>query len=79
MIKKKKMVVIFNFQNSHLLSLFLSKEEVYQANGQNRPEANLPVFDFHSHVERNANTKAAEYLTFDFSFSILFSSPSRKV
>ena len=30
-------------------------------------------------AERNANTKAAEYLTFDFSFSILFSSPSRKV
>ena len=48
MIKKTKMVVIFNFQNSHLLSLFLSKEEVYQVNGQNWPEANLPVVDFHS-------------------------------
>ena len=46
MIKKTKMVVIFNFQNSHLLSLFLSKE-VYQVNGQNWPEANLPVVDFH--------------------------------
>ena len=30
-------------------------------------------------AKRNANTEAAEYLTFDFSFSILFSSPSRKV
>ena len=30
-------------------------------------------------AERNVNTKAAEYLTFGFSFSILFSSPSRKV
>ena len=45
---QKQMVVIFNFQNSHLLSLFLSKEEVYQVNGQNRPEANLPAVDFHS-------------------------------
>ena len=48
MITKTKMVLIFNFQNSHLLSLFLSTEEVYQVNGQNRPEANLPVVDFHS-------------------------------
>ena len=48
MITKTKMVVIFDFQNSHLLSLFLSTKEVYQVNGQNRPEANLPVVDFHS-------------------------------
>ena len=30
-------------------------------------------------AERNANTKATEYVTFGFSFSILVLSPSRKV
>ena len=44
----KKMVVIFNLQNSHLLTLSLPKEEVFQVNGQNRPVANFPVVDFHS-------------------------------
>ena len=44
MITKTKMVVIFNLQNSHLLTLSLPTEEVLQVN---RPVANLPV-DFHS-------------------------------
>ena len=66
MITKTTMVVIFNSQNSHLLTLFLPTEEVFQVNGLNRPVANLPVVDFHS-AERNANTKATEYVTFDFS------------
>ena len=37
-----------NFQliNSHLLTLPLPEEEVFQENGQSRPAANLPVVDF---------------------------------
>ena len=42
------MIVIFNLQNSHLLTLSLPTEEVCQENGQNRPVANLQVVDFHS-------------------------------
>ena len=48
MITKTTIVVIFNLQNSLLLNLSLSTEEVFQVNGQNRPVANLPVVDFHS-------------------------------
>ena len=40
------MVVIFNLQNPHLLTLSLPTKEVFQVNGQNRPVANLPVVDF---------------------------------
>ena len=42
------MVVIFNLQNPHLLSLSLLKEEVFQVNGQNPPAANFPAVNFHS-------------------------------
>ena len=42
------MVVIFNVQNSHLLTLSLPTEEVFRVNGQNRPVVNLPIVDFHS-------------------------------
>ena len=48
MITKTAMVVIFNLQNSNLLTLPLPTEEVFQVNGQNRLVANLPVVDFHS-------------------------------
>ena len=48
MITKTAMVVIFNLQNSNLLTLPLPTEEVFQVNGQNRPLANLPVVEFHS-------------------------------
>ena len=48
MITKTTMVIIFNLQNAHLLTLSLPTEEVFQVNGQNRPEANLPAVDFHS-------------------------------
>ena len=58
------MSVIFNIQNSHLLTLSLPTEEVFQVHGQNRPVANLPVGNFHSQPERNANTKVTEYETF---------------
>ena len=46
--KHEYMVVIFNSQNYHLLTLSLPTEEVFQVNDQNRPVANLPVVDFHS-------------------------------
>ena len=42
------MVVIFNLQNPHVLSLSLPTEEVFQVNGQNRPAANFPAVDYHS-------------------------------
>ena len=40
------MVVIFNLQNSYLLTFTLPTEEVFQVNGQNRPMKNLPAVDF---------------------------------
>ena len=48
MITKTTMVVIFNLQNSHLLTLSSPTEKVFQVNGQSRPVADLPVDDFHS-------------------------------
>ena len=71
MTTKTKMVVIFNLQNSHLLTLSLPIDEGLQVNGQDRPEANLPLVDFHSQPKKNANTKATEYTNFGFSFNIL--------
>ena len=47
MITKTTMVVVFNLQNSHLLTLSLPTEEAFHINGQNRPVANLPAVDFH--------------------------------
>ena len=48
MITKTTIVVIFNLQNSHLLTLSSPTEKVFQVNGQSRPVADLPVDDFHS-------------------------------
>ena len=48
MFTKAKMDVIFNLQNSHLLTFSLPTEGVFQVNGWNRPVANLSVVDFHS-------------------------------
>ena len=42
------MVVIFNLQNFHLLTLSVHTEEDFQVSGQNQPVANLPVVGFHS-------------------------------
>ena len=72
MITKTKMVVIFNLQNSHLLTLSLPTEEVLQVN---QPVANLPVVDFHSQPREMLASKATEYVTFGFSFGILVSIP----
>ena len=56
-ITQTTMVVIFNLQNSHLLTLSLPTGEVFQVNGQNWPVKNS------FSAERTANTKAAEYVT----------------
>ena len=48
MVTKTSMVVIFNSQNSHLLTLSLPTDEVFQVDGQNRLVANLPVVDPYS-------------------------------
>ena len=48
MVTKTSMVVIFNSQNSHLLTLSLPTDEVFQVDGQNRLVANLPVVDRYS-------------------------------
>ena len=53
----KSMVVIFNLQNSHLLTLFLPTEEVFPVSGQNRPMTNLPVVDFYSQPRENPTPK----------------------
>ena len=51
------MVVIFNLQNSQLLTLPLLTEEVFQVSSQNRPVANLPVVDFNSQLDEMLTLK----------------------
>ena len=70
------MVVIFNLQNSHLVTLSLPTEEVFQVNGQNRPVANLSVVDFHSEMPtpKPLNMQLSVFLLLYW-----FSSPPRKV
>ena len=59
-LQKQTIGVISRIQNFQSLTWFLPTEEIFQANGQNRPVANLSVV-----------TKATEYRTFGFSFGIL--------
>ena len=65
------MVVIFNLQNSQLLTLSLPTEEIFQVRSQKRPVANFPVDDFRSFFARNAIIKVIRYVTFRFCFRIL--------
>ena len=76
MIIKTTMVVIFNLQNSHLFTLSLptgkgvSGKRPKSASGKS---SSCP-FSFSDRMKkkvRNAKTKATEYATFGFSFSIL--------
>ena len=67
MITKATMVVIFNLQNSHVLTLSLPTEEVFQVNSQNRPVTNLPVGDFHSQSREMPTFKPLK-LNFRFFF-----------
>ena len=69
----------FNLQNSYLLTLSLPTVGVFQVNGQNRPEVNLPVVDFPFQpsemlTPKPLNTQLSVILLLDW-----FSSPSRKV
>ena len=71
MITKPTVVVIFNLQNSHSLTLSLPTEGVFQVNGQkNGPVTNLPVVLFPFSAERNANTKATENVTFGLNLTV---------
>ena len=70
----KTMVVIFNLQNSYLLTLSLPTEEVFKINGQNRLVANFPVVDFHPQPKEMLIPKLSVFLLVYW-----FSSPSRKV
>ena len=76
MITKTTMVVIFNLQNSHLLTLSLPTEEVFRLKSlpSKRPKSargKSSSCRFSFSTERNANTKATEYVTYGFSVSIL--------
>ena len=71
-ITKTTMIVIFNLQNSHLLTLSILTKEVFQLNGQNRPMANLAIVDFHSQPREMPTPKPYEYVTFGFFLKIGF-------
>ena len=79
MITKTTMIVIFNQQNSHLLTLSLPTEEVFQVNGQNRLVANLPVVDFHAQTREMLTPKPLNTQLSIFLLVYWFYSPSRKV
>ena len=73
------MAVIFNLQNSQLLTLSLPTEEIFQVHSQKRPVENLPVVDFRSQpreiqLPKPLNTKFSVFL-----FLFWFSFPSKKV
>ena len=79
MITKTTVVVIFNLQDSYLLTLSLPTEELFQVNSQNRPVANLPVVDFHSQPREMLTPKPLNTQLSVFLLVYWFSSPSRKV
>ena len=62
-----------NFQYTKLSvsNLVLTDREFFQVHGQNRPVANLSIVDFLPLAARNAISKAAENVTFGFSFHVL--------
>ena len=78
MITKTTMVVIFNLQNSYLLTLSLPTEEVFQLNGQNRLVANLPVVDFHTQTREMLTPKPLTTQLSVFLLEYWFSSLSSK-
>ena len=79
MITKTTMVVIFNLQNSHLLTLSLPTEEVFQVNGQ---IGRWQIFQLSIFIlSREKCQHQSHWIrNFRFFFWVLwFSSPSRKV
>ena len=79
MTTRTKMVVIFNLQNSHLLTLSLPIDEGLQVNGQDQLEANLPVVDFHSQPKEMLTPKPRNTQISVVLLIYWFYSPSRKV
>ena len=79
MITKTTMVVIFNLQNSHLSTLSLPTEEVFQVNSQNQPVTNLPVVDFHSQPREMLTLKPLNRKLSVFLLVYWFSLPFRKI
>ena len=57
LITKTTMVVNFNLQNSHWLTLSLPTEEIFQVNGKSWLVADLPVVDFHSQLREMVTPK----------------------
>ena len=70
-IQSQTMCVIFNTQNSQLVTWSLPTEKSFRYTAQNRPVANLSIVDFLPLAARNAISKATAYVTFGFSFHIL--------
>ena len=66
MITKTTMVVIFDLQNSHLLTLSLPTEEVFQVNSGKSSSCRF-LFS----AAKNADTKATENVTIGFYSCIL--------
>ena len=73
------MVVIFNLQSCHLLTLSLSTEEIILGKRPKLASGKSFSGRFSFSADRNANTKATEYVAFGFSFTVLVFFPSRKV
>ena len=72
------MVVIFNLQNSHLLTFSLPTEGL-SGKRQKSVSGKSSSYRFSFSDERNANTKATEYVISVFLLIYWFSSFSRKV
>ena len=68
-----------NFQFTKFSFIDFVLTEVFQVNGQNRPEANLPVVDFHSQPSEMLTPKPLNTQLSVFLLVYWFSSLSRKV
>ena len=70
-LQKQTVGVIFNIQNSQLLTWSLPIEEIFRVHGQNRLEANLSAVDFRSQPREMPLPKPLNNVSFGFSFRIL--------
>ena len=65
------MIVIFGLQNFDVLTFFLADRRSLSGKRPKSASGKSSSCRFSFSAERNANTKATEYATFGFSFSIL--------
>ena len=65
------MIVIFGLQNFDVLTFFLADRRSLSGKRPKSASGKSSSCRFSFSAERNANTKATEYVTFGFSFSIL--------